>query len=265
MTVDAPGPDSTAAQAFYDRWAGVYDALATRAPGVAGLRRAAADALAPGRGDVVVEMGCGTGANFPYFRERVGPEGVVVGVDFSPGVLALARERVARKGWSNVHVVRGDATRPPFAPPVPAASSDGTDDAGRTPAGEADAGRTPAGEVDAVVATFLTGMLDDPGAAVDRWADLVGDGGRLCLLNLGRSTHPFGRWLNAPFVRFVRAGAPDGGGRDPAARLDRRIAAAHGRLRERCADATYERRLLGFARLSAGTVGESETEADPRG
>ena len=85
--------DVGATQSFYGRWARAYDLLAT-APGVDSWRDRAADALALEPGDTVVEMGCGTGANFSHLRERVGAEGRVVGVDLTRGMLRRARERV---------------------------------------------------------------------------------------------------------------------------------------------------------------------------
>ena len=36
------------------------------------LRRKAVGKMALGRGDSVLEIGCGTGRNFPYLREAVG-------------------------------------------------------------------------------------------------------------------------------------------------------------------------------------------------
>ncbi|WP_224332593.1 class I SAM-dependent methyltransferase [Haloprofundus halobius] len=215
------------AQAFYSRWARVYDALATYGPGVSTLRERTAAALDPDPGDTVVEMGCGTGANFAYLRERVGSSGTLVGVDFSPGMLAVARERVAQEGWANVHVVRADATKPPVR------------------------------EADAVVASFVSGMLADPAAVVDGWAGLVGPGGRLALLDLARSTRPEARPLNALFHGLVLAGMPSKRPADLGAAtdlLDRRVVAAQRALRERCDDATYSTHALGFARLGAGTV-----------
>jgi len=227
------------AAAFYDRWAAAYDRLATDAPFVCRLRRTAVRALAPRGGDVVVEMGCGTGANFRALRDRVGPTGRVIGVDVSRGVLDRARDRIDRAGWRNVEAVRGDATAPPFAGP-----------------GATDDLRVPAGEVDAVFAAFVAGMLPDPAGAVDAWARLVGDGGRLGLLNLARATRPLGRPLNPAFRLLVRAGAPPGarGGEPPADRLDRRVRAAHRRLDRRCEAVARRRRLAGFARITAGTV-----------
>lgn len=60
------------------------------------------------RGDHVVELGCGTGLNFPLVMERIGPEGRLIGVDLSPKMLECARERVTRAGWKNVELVQAD-------------------------------------------------------------------------------------------------------------------------------------------------------------
>jgi ubiquinone/menaquinone biosynthesis C-methylase UbiE len=225
MTKGTSGVGET--QQFYTRWAGLYDALASHTPGIGSLRARAITRLAPAPGDTVVEMGCGTGANFPYLRDRVGDEGTVVGVDVTPGMLAAARDRVERAGWENVHVVAGDAARPPIA------------------------------EADAIFASFVSGMLSDPATAVHEWADLVGDDGRLGLLDLARSTQSVGRPLNALFTGLVFAALPSKRPADAAAApalLDSRVVAAQRALRERCSTVHYSTHALGFARVAAGTV-----------
>lgn len=73
------------------------------------LRRQLADALALQPGDTVVEIGCGTGANFPLLQERVGPTGRIIGVDLTDRMLEEARERVRANGWQNVELVLSDA------------------------------------------------------------------------------------------------------------------------------------------------------------
>lgn len=80
------------------------------------LRRASVEALSLSSGETVIELGCGRGNSFGRLRDTVGSSGRVVGVDFSPGMVRAARERVTREGWENVHVVRGDAGRLPVAP-----------------------------------------------------------------------------------------------------------------------------------------------------
>jgi ubiquinone/menaquinone biosynthesis C-methylase UbiE len=57
------------------------------------------------RGDIVIDAGCGTGLCLPLLRERVGPEGTIIGVDAAPDMLAVAADRVAAAGWSNVVLI----------------------------------------------------------------------------------------------------------------------------------------------------------------
>jgi trans-aconitate methyltransferase len=68
-------------------------------------RRMIVDALPLREGDVVVDVGCGTGLCFSLLVDKVGPRGRVVGVDASPDMAAQARELVAREGWSNVDIM----------------------------------------------------------------------------------------------------------------------------------------------------------------
>lgn len=53
-------------------------------------------------GDVVLDVGCGTGLSFPLIEEATGPSGRLVGIEQSPDMLALARARVQGAGWRNV-------------------------------------------------------------------------------------------------------------------------------------------------------------------
>jgi SAM-dependent methyltransferase len=57
----------------------------------------------------VLDVACGTGANFALIEQRIGPSGDLVGVDVTPRMLNQARARVARAGWSNVRLREGDA------------------------------------------------------------------------------------------------------------------------------------------------------------
>lgn len=210
---------------FYGRSAQLYDLVAT-APGVRSWRERAADTLSLSPGDTVIEMGCGTGANFPFLRNRVGPRGRVVGVDLVPAMVRRARDRIDRAGWTNVDAVRGDATRPPT------------------------------GDVDAVLATFLVGMLEDPGPAVGTWLSRVRPGGRVTLLNAGRSDRRLAFPLNLALRAFVRLAAP--GSRtsvaSPVRSLEARWARAREALLEGTRDHRQERLGLGLVRLASGRV-----------
>lgn len=218
---------------FYGRWARLYDALATF-PVVGRWRERAADALRLQPGDTVVAMGCGTGANLPHLHERVGPDGRVVGVDLTRPVLARAIA-TGRADQGSVHLLRGDATRPPLV--------------------EA--------EADAVIGSFVVGMFQDPATVVEDWCDLLGPGGRIALVDMSRSDHPVGRALNPVFRAFVVASTPSGSpiealsalGRPGADRqLTERVRAARTALAERTVDHRFETLGLGFVGLLAGRV-----------
>jgi hypothetical protein len=58
----------------------------------AGLSKRAVDRLNLRCGDRVLEVGCGTGRNFPFLRQALGPEGSIYGVDLSAGMLREARK-----------------------------------------------------------------------------------------------------------------------------------------------------------------------------
>jgi trans-aconitate methyltransferase len=72
-------------------------------------RRAVVEALPVGHGQVVLDVGCGTGLCCGLLREKVGPRGGVVGIEESPEMVAVAREHVAGEGWGNVTVVQAPA------------------------------------------------------------------------------------------------------------------------------------------------------------
>src|SRR6478752_3197857 len=80
----------------YDRVARLYSTLEPLYLIFPPARRRAVKALGLKPGDTVLEIGAGTGRNFPYLVEAVGPSGTVIGVDASKGMLAEARRLVER-------------------------------------------------------------------------------------------------------------------------------------------------------------------------
>ncbi len=81
-------------------------------------RKQAIHALCLQPGDMVVDIGCGTGLNFPLLHQAVGPTGRIVGVDLTDAMLDRARERVAAQRWDNVELVQSDAAEFSFPPGV---------------------------------------------------------------------------------------------------------------------------------------------------
>ncbi len=96
---------------MFDRIAGVYDVMNTAM--TAGLhhrwRERAADRAELGPGDVALDACCGTGDLSFELARRVGPEGRVIGSDFSERMLDLARQKAASRGLGAVRFEWGDA------------------------------------------------------------------------------------------------------------------------------------------------------------
>jgi SAM-dependent methyltransferase len=96
-TAPVPG-----ARSAYGRDAARYDA---RTADYDMYRRRAIDALPLAAGDVVVDVGCGTGLCFGPLLDRIGPAGIVIGVEPAAQMRALAAERIAARGWGNVLLI----------------------------------------------------------------------------------------------------------------------------------------------------------------
>jgi demethylmenaquinone methyltransferase/2-methoxy-6-polyprenyl-1,4-benzoquinol methylase len=102
---------------MFDRIAGPYDRM-NRIMTV-GLdrhwRSLAADAARVGAGASVLDCCCGTGDLTLELARRVGSSGEVIGVDFSPAMLARADEKARAAGVENVDWILGDALAVPLA------------------------------------------------------------------------------------------------------------------------------------------------------
>lgn len=94
--------DEAAALALYRARCGYYDwQLAPYEE----LRRCAVERLGLQHGQVVLDIGCGSGMSLDLLQQAVGPEGRVIAVDQSPEMLEQARQRVEHGGWSQVELV----------------------------------------------------------------------------------------------------------------------------------------------------------------
>ncbi len=73
------------------------------------LRAAAIDELQLRPGDVILDLGCGTGLSFALLEDAIGPSGQIIGVDVSPDMLARALEKCIRHRWTNISLIEADA------------------------------------------------------------------------------------------------------------------------------------------------------------
>lgn len=191
-------------------------------------RQEAVQALNLQPGDTVLELGCGTGLNFPYLLEAVGPEGKIIGVDLTPAMLAEARERIQKHGWRNVELVQADASQ--FAFPQ---------------------------DVDGIFSSFALSIMPSHRDIVRESTEALTDGGQLVTLDLKLTSgalsflNPIGVLITEPF-----GGTHEAGRRKP-----------WKQMREYLADVQVREFYFGFIYIASGTKTTQEGhgyEADGR-
>jgi phosphatidylethanolamine/phosphatidyl-N-methylethanolamine N-methyltransferase len=114
-------------------------------------------------GDRVLEVGVGTGINATLYPNDC----LVTGIDLSDSMLEKARDRVARKGLSNIRLLEMDAADIKFA-----------DDS-----------------FDIVYAPYLISVVPDPVAVAQEMRRVCRPGGRIILLNHFRSANAVLAWM----------------------------------------------------------------------
>ena len=148
---------------MFDRIASHYDAM--NSVMTAGLhhrwRERAADRAALAPGDAALDVCCGTGDLALELARRVGPEGNVIGCDFSEPMLDLAREKAGERS-AHVRFEWADALELPY-----------------------DAGR-----FDAVTVGFGVRNLADLGRGLREMARVLRPGGRLVILEITQPRRP---------------------------------------------------------------------------
>jgi len=165
---------------LYRRRAGGYDAVIWLYR-LAGFRErtyrhltVAALDLKPG--DLVVDIGCGTGLNFSFLERAVGPQGRIVGIDLTDSMLAQARDRASAEGWTNVEFVESDAATFNVSRPV-----------------------------DGILSTFAITLIPEYDKVIQRGADALGPGGRLAIFDLKQPERwpmwlvRLAAWANKPY------------------------------------------------------------------
>ena len=146
----------------YDLSANLYYLMGFRE---AAYRKQAVAALELDQGDTVVELGCGTGLNFRYLQQAVGPSGRIIGVDLTDRMLEEARERIRHHEWTNVELVRSDAAAYAYPP-----------------------------QVDGVLSTFALTLFPEYDDVIRCGAEALSQGGRFVVLDL-KYPEDKPRWL----------------------------------------------------------------------
>lgn len=91
---------------YYDLSANLYYMIGFRENT---YRKQAIKLLDLNPGDTVVEIGCGTGLNFSYIQNHIGPTGRIIGVDLTADMLSVASKRCEKNNWGNVELIEQNA------------------------------------------------------------------------------------------------------------------------------------------------------------
>lgn len=156
--------------------ASLYDVIALERPIYRAGRVAGIAGLGLRPGDVVLDLGCGTGLSFALLQQAVGPRGHVVGLDASASMLARCARRARRRGWTNLTLLHADATT--LTPAQLAA---------RLPLRPAELGSPPR-RVDAVVAAYALSLMADPEAAWRTVTAVARPGARVAVVDMALPT-----------------------------------------------------------------------------
>ncbi len=162
----------------YDRIAPLYSILEPLYLIFPPARRKAVAALNLKAGDTVLEIGAGSGRNLPHLVDAVGPNGIVVAVDASEGMLAEAHKLTERHGWSNVQLLRQDAAQLQLG-----------------------------GDVDAVLFSLSYSVIPEPGPTLARAWKLLRPSARLVVMDMGL-TDPRHRRALGLIARLLEKLAP---------------------------------------------------------
>ena len=168
---------ATEVRGMFDRIAGVYDLMNSAM--TAGLhhqwRQRAVDRAEVGPGSDALDICCGTGDLSLELRRRIGPDGRVVGSDFSEPMLELARRKSGEEGL-----------------PVEFGWADALD----LPYGDA--------SFDAVTIGFGARNLADLPKGLSEMARVLRPGGRLVILEITRpQREPLASFYSLWFDRLV--------------------------------------------------------------
>lgn len=66
------------------------------------IRQEAIHYLNLDEGDKVIDVGCGTGASFPFIEKVVGKSGTILGIEPSYSMIKGAETRIAHEKWENI-------------------------------------------------------------------------------------------------------------------------------------------------------------------
>lgn len=140
-------------------------------------RKKAVNYLRLKEGDVVIDLGCGTGLCFPSIMEKIGSSGKLIGVDISSEMLSVAEDKVKMAGWTNVELVHSDIEE--FKFPV---------------------------QINGLISTGVFGYLEERENVLRKIYESLLNNGKVVIVDGKRPQ----RWPSSLFKLFVKLSSPYG-------------------------------------------------------
>lgn len=144
-------------------------------------------------GDVLLDLACGQGNFTVEWAKRAGAAGLIIGLDYSPAMLARAEYHVHRWGLDNVLLIHGDAHALPFADGAlhKVNCSGGFHQFPDLPQALREIARVSAPGATLTTSTFAAGA-DDPRSNLKRWLKRAFDLHFVPLVELGETLAALG-------------------------------------------------------------------------
>jgi demethylmenaquinone methyltransferase/2-methoxy-6-polyprenyl-1,4-benzoquinol methylase len=103
-------------QRYYDLFSKVYDFVIRLHSGdrEGSLREFITEKANLSRGDKALDLCTGTGSVAVELARQVGEDGLVIGLDFSRGMIEKAKEKAKRAGMVRLYLVQANASQLPF-------------------------------------------------------------------------------------------------------------------------------------------------------
>jgi demethylmenaquinone methyltransferase/2-methoxy-6-polyprenyl-1,4-benzoquinol methylase len=143
------------------------------------FRRYAVQKLDLKGGQTVLDVACGTGLNFYAIHTAIGPEGRLIGFDYTAAMLEQARQRIKQQSWQNVQLIQGDVLQLELVEPV-----------------------------DAVLCTFAIGLFPNPRRALERMLIALRPGGCILITDFKLCQRWYAFTINPVIKSLARSWVP---------------------------------------------------------
>lgn len=157
---------------WYDFFSNVYDSSLEKL--YFDSRKRAATLLNLQPGQALIDVACGTGANFAHIQST-GTEVRIYGTDFSQGMLRRGQARIDKNKWTNIALFQADARD--LTPSYVEQKTNGTP------------------TFDRIICVLGLSVIPDWEQVLDKMLGLLKEGGKIVIVDVFAEKRDFNTWL----------------------------------------------------------------------